>query len=201
MSFSETLINTYEALVKSARLLGSKPGKPLYTASGYNAKALPFMYPNTTITNGSTHQGETTLSSNNVSILVLFHSKDVNKKARLLDYNFTIDLPSNASGEVVFQIVGVQSITGTPSYSDINVNSMIEYDANSNVTLNGTIPLIEEVISYSSQGSSKTPSKAITSSLGDFGLVASKNQYFAILAKDMNGNGVTVRCTLNWYEE
>ena len=201
MGFVQSLSATYEGLKASGRLLGSIAKNPLYTLQGYNTKAKPFMYPNSTITNGSTHQGQFTLSSTNVSKLILFHNKDLKKIARLLDYDFSVDMPSSGNGEVVFQLVGVPTITGTPTFTDISTSSIIEYDESPTVTLNNTIPLLQEIVAYNGSNPSKSIGNTLVSNLAELGLISQGNQYFAILAKDLGANGVTVRITLNWNEE
>lgn len=172
----------------------------------------PFHFPNTIIADGAAaSQGEMTLTGTDVGTVVIFNAKDTyqgktnNVKSRLLGYNFEVDVPAgNVYGEVVFQLVGVQTLSGTPAYTDINTTaSVIRYDhtagAGASVDVTAGVPVAQEALSY--VGSSKGGVSGSTAIDAErIGAFAYAGDVFAIIAKDLGGNGVTVRVALNWEE-
>lgn len=172
----------------------------------------PFHFPVTQVINGTAaEQGEALLVSTNVNTVALFRSKTTfqgiaNKvKTRLLSYAFHVDIPAgNVTGTVIFQIVGNPTLSGAASYSDINTaSSVMEYDhtngtgASVNATLGS--PIITDIVEYtgSNRGGSTSDVKIDAERIGATGY---PGDVFAIVAKDLDGNGVTVRCILNWEE-
>jgi hypothetical protein len=116
-------------------LSGSWSGA-VYNGGGAYSGTRPFVFPNVALTNGATHQGQVTLSGTNVETLAIFHNKTTffgrtnKKKARLLSYNFNVDIGAgNGYGAVLFQIVGNPTLSGTPTYADIEtLGSTMEFD-------------------------------------------------------------------------
>ena len=171
-----------------------------------------FTFPHTFIVDGTTAElGEVTLTGTDVATVALFRSRDIyqskpNKvKARLIAYEFHVDTPSGGvTDTVLFKIVSVESLSGTPTYIPIDANnSIIEYDsvAGTGSTIKATagIPLISGAINYvgSNKGGSVGGSIVDAEKLGAF---AYAGDQLAILAKDLGGNGVTVRVSLTWEE-
>jgi hypothetical protein len=177
-----------------------------------NVGSRGFAFPNTTAINGTAaEQGSMTMVSTNALVPVLFRSKSTfqgltnHVKARLTGFNFEVDVPAgNVIGAVQFQIVGNPTIVGTPTYADINTNSsIIEYahtaGTGSGITITGGGVIVTKTVDYvgSNKGGSTSDASIDAESLGAF---AYSGDTFAILAKDLGGNAVTVRVTLNWEE-
>lgn len=179
---------------------------------GSKAGLRPFAFPNQIITSGILpEQAEMTLSGTNVGTIVIFNSKDLfhlkvnNVKARMTGYRFVVDVPAgNNVGEVIFQLVGIQTLSGTASWADINtVSSVMRYDhdagTGASVDVATASSLITEVVSYS--GSNKGGNTGdVTVDAESIGAFAYRNDTFGIVAKDIAGNNVTVRAFLNWEE-
>lgn len=177
-----------------------------------NIGARGFGFPNTPIIDGTAaEQGEALMVGTAVNPIVLFRSKATfkskvnNVKARLTGFTFEVDVPTgNTIGAVVFQLIGNPTITGTPTWQDINLNSsIIEYahtnGVGSGVTTSGGGVIVTKTVDYvgSNKGGSTSDASIDAESLGAF---AYRNDVFAIVAKDLNGNGVTARVSLNWEE-
>lgn len=171
-----------------------------------------FHFPRDILQDGaSANQGEMILDGTNVGTIVVFNSKDTfkskanNIKARLTGYKFEVDIPTgNVYGDVIFQLVGVQTLSGVPTYSDINTNSsIIRYDHNSSlgasVDVTSGVVIAESSISYlgSSKGGSSSTAVFDAEKIGAFSYAGDT---FAVIAKDKNGNNVTVRVILSWEE-
>ena len=172
----------------------------------------PFTFPNTIVTSGAwLLQWEVTLSGTTVSTLAIFNSKTTfqwktNKvKTRLLAYEFHVNIPwGNVVWEVVFQIVKVNTLSWTASYTDINTwNSVMEYDHTvstwASVTVTDATPIITKHIQYvwSNKGGTVWTASINAESIW---AVAYAWETFAILAKDSWGNNVEVWFDLNWEE-
>lgn len=176
--------------------------------------ARPFAFPNTAIVNGvAADQGSMTLTSTNVGTVVIFHSKTTYKtktnkvEAELLQMDVSVDDPPSGSGDVIIQLVAQPTLSGAASYTDIDSdNSIIEYDHTAGTGAS---------VSYSSGGrvirtlaipydAAKGNNAAITGGqvvdARRLGAIANPDDTFCLIAKDRGGNGVTVRCNLNWEE-
>lgn len=172
-----------------------------------------FTFPNTVIAAGTgPDQGSMTLVGTNVNTIVLFRSKSTfngvsnNVKARLSSYEFVVEVPSgNVVGTVVMQIIGNPTLSGAATYSDINANSSImEYDhtpgTGASVTYaSGGSVLLTTSLNYigTAKGGAVAKTSIDAESIGAF---AYAGDQFAIIAKDLAGNGVNVRVALNWEE-
>lgn len=206
-----TLPVTMETSGAMTILTGSWSGFVIDGGSEF-AGTRPFSFPVAALTAGATSQGQVTLSGTNVSTLAVFHNKTTynsrinKKKARLLSYNFSVDISAGSSyGVVVFQMVANPTLSGAATYSDIETTgSVIEYD---HVTGTGAS------VSYASGG------KVILNEHADYvqankggavgegsldaeriGAVTYPGDTFAILAKDLGGNNATVRFSFTWEE-
>lgn len=181
-------------------------------ASGSSVGVRGFAFPNTTMVSGTgAEQGEMTTVSTNINTVALFRAKSTfksktnNVKAKLTGFSFSVDAPAgNVLGTVVFQIVGSPTITGTPTWNDINTNSSVmEYDhvagTGATATASAGSPLVTKNIDYvgANKGGTTGDASIDAESIGAY---AYNGDTFAILAKDLGGNGVTVRVTLNWEE-
>jgi len=170
-----------------------------------------FAFPNQMVTTGSDIQGQVTLSGTTVSTVVLFRSKasfgsKTNKvKSILSAYDFHINIPSgNNTGEVVFQIVKVNTLSGVGTWTDINTNSSImEYDHSStgaSVTVTDGTPLITKIVEYAGEKNGGSIG-SITLDAEQIGVTAYSGDIFAILAKDNAGHNVTIQVSANWSEQ
>lgn len=172
-----------------------------------------FAFPNTVLINGvAAEQGEMTLTGTNVGTIVIFNSKltfqsKTNKvKARLTSYEFIIDIPAgNVLGTVAVQIVGQPTLSGVPTYADINTNSSImQYDhtPGTGASVNyasGGFPILTNNLNYVGTAKGGT-SQVATIDAESIGAFAYAGDTFAIIAKDLAGNNVTVRARLNFEE-
>ena len=167
---------------------------------------LPFAFPNTLI--DVAEQGTMTLPIGGFGNVVTFISKSNihNVTSKLTGFRFSVDIPdgSNLYGEVVFQLVGVGSFTGTPTYIDIDTNnSCIAYDhtnlLGSNVNITTSKSLLSESISYVSVKSGGNVGY-VSIDAEQLGAVASSGDMFALVAKNQGNVEVKVRVVLNWVE-
>lgn len=171
-----------------------------------------FTFPNTQLVDGNdAEMGECLLSGTDVSTICLFKAKELfhgkynSVKARLTGLSFGVDVPAgNVIGTVVFQIIVGPTLSEAASYSDINSNSsMVEYDHinGTGATVDATlgVPLITKNVEYigSNKGGSTGGLAIDAESIGAFSY---SGDVFAIIAKDLDDNDVTVRVTLNWEE-
>ena len=171
-----------------------------------------FSFPNSQIVAGAAASlGEVTLSGTNIGTLAIIHLKDTfqgktNKvKARLLNYSFVVNTPGdNESGDVTFQIVGNPTLSGTPTYLDINSNSStVEIDslATAGASVDATLgtPLVTTNTSYSGakQGGD---SGRVSIDAEKIGAVGYPGDVFAIVCKDKAGNNISVSFEITWEE-
>lgn len=189
---------------------GSWNGGTIASGSGVGTRG--FAFPNTTMVSGTgAEQGQMTTVSTNVNTVVLFRAKSTfktkvnNVKAKLTGFSFSVDAPAgNVLGTVVFQIVGSPTITGTPTWIDANTNSSVmEYDhvagTGAVATASAGVPLVTKNIDYVGANKGGTTGDAFVDA-ESIGAYAYAGDTFAIIAKDLGGNGVTVRVSLNWEE-
>jgi len=171
-----------------------------------------FHFPTQLITSGTAaKQGEILVNTTDTVTAVLFRAKDTfktkpnNIKARLSGYTFTVDIPAgNYYGDVVFQLVRVTSISGTPTYVDINSNSsIIQYDhtngVGASVSVTAGVPIAQETVSYTGASKGGTAGK-VTINAEQLGAFAYRWSMFAILIRNLGGTSVKARVTLNWEE-
>lgn len=172
-----------------------------------------FTFPNSLLIDGVlAEQGEMTLSLTNVGTIAIFNSRDTfhdktnNVKAALSGYRFEIDIPegTNVFGTVIFQIVAVNTLSGTPTYTNIDTNSSVMRYNHTNGTgasvevLSGK-PIITEALNYVSIKSGGT-SNTVNINAEKLGAFAYRGDTFAVIAKDLGGNNVTVRAFITWNE-
>lgn len=172
-----------------------------------------FTFPNTMISDWvvTEEQWSMDLVSTNVWTIALFRSKALygwkkNKvKARLLSYEFNVDIPAwNIVWQVVFQIVRVSTLSWVWSFTSINNNSSImEYDyitwTWASVNILTSNPLITKTVQYvwSSKWWVSWSASIDAKSLWAF---AYSWDIFWVIAKDLWWNSVTVRIDMNWEE-
>lgn len=177
--------------------------------NGSSAGNRPFHFPHTLLTTGA--EGSMVLTGTTVGTVVIFKAKDTfgsktnSVKARLTGYSFNVELPSGStSGNVLFQLVSVTTLSGAATYADINTtSSVIQLDhiggTGATVTVTAGVPIADAIVSYvgTNKGGSVTP---VTIDAEQLGAYAYAGDIFAIIAKDLGGNGVTVRASLQWEE-
>jgi len=171
-----------------------------------------FTFPITPLVDGSAPEpNQYTLSSTDVLTLGIFQNKDdfqdkTNKtKAILTAYEFHVPTPSgNVYGDVIVQLVKNATLTGTPTYNDINTDSsVIEYDttgtgATVDYSSGGRIALTE-VVSYIGANRSGSVSRNIPIT-AKHDLFLYPGESMTILAKDRGGNGVDIMPMFSWEE-
>lgn len=180
-------------------------------------KPLPvkgFTFPNILITGtGAIVQGETAIAANTTETIVIFHSKSLfhgknnHKKALLSAYTFHLDIPSGTQiGVVVFQLVGVQTLSGVPTYTDINTaSSIIEYDhddttgTGASVDVTAGSPSITRYLEYAAANKGANAADAEVDALA-IGAAAYAGDTFAIVAKNIGAVSVVARVSMNWEE-
>lgn len=175
-----------------------------------------FHFPTELLTAGTTHQGQMILTGTAVSTVAIFNSKDIyhgkanSTKARLLGYRFEVDIPTgNVIGKVIFQLVASQTLSGTPTYADIDTESSViqyDYDLANNGGLGGASVAItagkvvaEEDVEYVGSSKGGATSSALLNA-EQIGAYAYAGRTFGVVAKDLGGNAVTVRVKLYWEE-
>jgi len=171
-----------------------------------------FHFPIELLTSGSAPlQGTAVMNSTDVKTIVAFRAKDVYQgkvnsvKARLIGYKFEVYIPSgNVFGEVEFQLISVNSFTGTFNPQDVDtVSSMMEYDHINGVG-SGIVPTVgkviaQELVTYvgSSKGGAVVDASLDAEKIGAF---AYAGNIFAVIAKDSGGNNITAKALLVWEE-
>ena len=171
-----------------------------------------FGFPNQIVSGtAAISQGEALILQNTTKAIVIFHSKLLfhtkhnHVKARLTGYTFHVDVPPGvALGTIIFQVVGVQTLSGTPAYNDINtVSSVIEFDhvpgVGATVEVTAGVPSFTKNLEYvgANKGGNSADSEINAESIGAF---AYEDNIFAIIAKNIGNADVNVRVTLNWEE-
>lgn len=179
-----------------------------------SSKFRPFTFPNATLVDGpGPSQGDVILSGTTVATLAVFRSKNTYKtkdntvKSFLTLWENYVQSPAAGTGDVEFQFVRNPTLSGVPTYSDIDTdNSVFEYDhtagtgASVSYTGGGRVILQKQIPYSSTQGNRPGVAAFSTTQADQIGAVASAGDVFAIIAKDKNGNGVTVRSSLGWRE-
>lgn len=143
--------------------------------------------------------------------MAIFHNKTTyltkpNKvSARLLSFALFVEPPGSGDGTVIFQFIGNPTLSGTPSYTDIDAtNSVIEYDhtigTGASVTyVSGGRVALTEYVGYAGAAKGGAANLVVTDP-EKLNLIIRPGGTFAILAKDTGGNGVVVRIAFNWEE-
>lgn len=173
-----------------------------------------FAFPNILVSGiGAVTQGQMALAANTTGTVAIFHSKVLfhgkhnHVKSRLIGYDFHVDIPAGTqTGTTIFQLVGVQTLSGTPTYQDINtISSVLEYDhdniagTGASVSVTAGVPIITRNLEWvgANKGGSSADATVDAESIGAF---AYEDDTFAIVAKNIGGSAVIVRVTLNWEE-
>jgi len=154
--------------------------------------------------------GSTTLSSTNVATAVHFSNKGTYKtlpnknKAQLVKLKLFIDAPASGTGTVEIKFYKNATITGTPSYTDVDTNdSTMQYATNVTYASGGKLVFVDYV-GYSSSvaASGADTGGRDTVILSDIGLYLLENETMTITAQNVAGStNVTVRFAFNWLEE
>ena len=154
--------------------------------------------------------GAKTLSTTAVATAVHFQNKTTYKtqpnknKAQLVKLKLFIDAPASGTGTVEIKFYKNATITGTPSYTDVDTdNSTIEYATNVTYSSGGKLVFVD-YIGYSA--SLATPGADIggsdTVTLSDIGLYLLEGETMTITAQNVAGStNVNVRFAFNWLEE
>lgn len=154
--------------------------------------------------------GSTTLSSTNVATAVHFQNKTTYKtlpnknKAQLVKLKLFIDAPASGTGTVEIKFYKNSTITGTPSYTDVDANnSTIQYATNVTYASGGQLVFVDYVGYSSSVAQSTTDTGGSdTADLSDIGLYLLEGESMTITAQNVSGStNVTVRFSFNWLEE
>lgn len=153
--------------------------------------------------------GSGTLSSTNLLTLTNFRNKTTYKtvsnkvKASLLRYKFFVDSPVSGTGTVEFKITRNATLSGTPSYTDIDAdNSVMEYDTTATY-LSGGQNIFTDWVGYASGTAPSAPTTGGDSSevAQSFGLYLLPGESATITAQNVDGtSNVTVRAVFNWIE-
>jgi hypothetical protein len=177
----------------------SYPNQPFGLVAGENPPTAP--------------RGRLTLSGNTVSTLFTLRSKDTynglpNKvKADIIDLNVTVE-PTATSGVVQVQIIGNPTIAGS-AYSDISESSVLEIDDNENGPASGAyIPgtsggvLIGKPINiiYAGSGGQRVQGGEGEILVDELSLDGIAGETLAVIARDLDGNNVTIDWSLTWIE-
>lgn len=192
---------------------GSWSGGTFGQRNGAGSRAMAF--PNVTLptTGTAASQGTVTVAANSTVVLAVFRNKAeykgvVNKvRARLTAYRFSVNIPASGSGDVFFQIVGVPTLTGTGTYTDISAdNSIIEYNhtagtGSSFTAVTGGTPIIHESYSYAGANKGGSGGGGVVNA-EEIGAVARPGESFAVVARNYGAASVDVEVvfSMNWAE-
>lgn len=178
------------------------------------ATARAFAFPHAQMVNGvaAAESGSMTLTSTNVGTIVIFHCKSTYKsktnkvKARLLRFSPSVRPPATGEGVVVFSLVSVSTLSGAATYADVDANnSVVEIDhtagTGASVSPTAYTRILTERATYAaSQGNTPGLGGGGTLDAERLGAIGYAGDTFAIIAKDLGGNGVTVDVDVTWEE-
>lgn len=171
-----------------------------------------FTFPNQVMSAGAgPESNEYTFSSTDVLTIGIFKNKDdfagkANKsKAYLTAYNFYAPTPAGADyDDIVIQLVKNPTLSGTPTYYDINTeSSVIEYDTTSTGAtvdyVSGGRVALTEYIAYlgANKGGSVEKNIPITAK---HDLFLYPGETITIIGKDRGGNSVKILPSFSWEE-
>ena len=129
----------------------------------------------------------------------------INKvRSKLLRYQFHVDPPASANdfGTVIFRFRRVQSVGGTPVWTNINANnSVIQYDTAGTYNATGAILGLSEYTGYAGGKGSTVPSQSVDAD--QFGLFLDPGGIYSLTAQCVAVGGAdtpTVRISINWVD-
>ena len=153
--------------------------------------------------------GTVALSGTNVATLAVFENKSTYQsktnrvKGELVNMSFAVDAPASGSGKVQFSFIRNPTLSGTPSWTDVDAdNSVIRYDTVQTYG-SGGVDVWTEWLDYSggaNPNSSKSSQQA-SRDVVDIGFYLYPGDRMIIIAQNVAGSeNVTVRAALNWRE-
>lgn len=194
-------------------------GAKVYTGSwnggvignGSSVGNIGMHFPTQTLIGAGPYEGQVVIGQTAPKTMVIFRAKDTfktkknNIKAKLTGYTFTVDIPAgNNYGDVIFQLVFVQSLSGVPTYTPISIDgSVMEYNhtpvTGASVSVTAGVPITQEVISYTGASKGGSAGKAIVDA-DQIGAYAYAGDTFAVIARNIGNVDVTARVSVNWEE-
>ena len=139
--------------------------------------------------------------------LAVFKSRDTHQGlsnkvfSRLLRYQFHVDTPvsSNDYGTIRFRLIENPTLTGTPSYVDLDADNSVMQNVTGVSYSSGGIIGLTEYQGYAGGKGNTVPSVPSVSS--ELGLRLIPGRTYAIVADRVSGSGTPdVRATFNWAE-
>lgn len=124
-------------------------------------------------------------------------------KAKLLRYKFSVYPPASGSGVVQFRIEKNASLTGTPTWNDVDSdNSTLELDLVQTYNSGGKTIYVDEVHYSSSAGSSgSNMSDSVQENAETYGLFLLPGETATITCQNVSGStNVTTSIIFNWVE-
>ncbi len=173
-----------------------------------------YLFPYAPLVDGTAAEpGTMTLSGTDVGTVSILRLKDTfngktNKvKARLLTWKVSLVGPISGSGDVMCQIIALPTLSGTPTYADIDTaNSTVEIDSTAGTGasvsyVSGGRVVLAANLSYDAGGRNQPDISSFAEEEADrLGLVGYPGNIFCVVAKDRGGNDVTVRSEFSWKE-
>lgn len=133
-----------------------------------------------------------------------FHGKNNKVRAKLNRYQFFVDPPTsqNDFGVIQFRLVADPTLTGTPSWTNIDVdNSIIRYNTNQAYTAGTGIEGLVEWIGYAGGKGNTVPS--VSEVAEALGLFLDAGRTYVLLAQRVGTTSTgtpNVRAVFNWSE-
>lgn len=123
-------------------------------------------------------------------------------KAKLLRYSIYVDAPATGSGTVEFIIRKNATLSGTPSWTDVDAdNSVMQFDTVATYASGGKQIFVAHVGYASGTGATADTGGATEQAAQDFGLFLLPGETATITAQNVAGSeNVTVRVVFNWVE-
>lgn len=152
--------------------------------------------------------GSETLSGTNLATVANFQNKATYKglenrvKAKLLRYEFFVDAPASNSGTVEFVIRKNPTLSGVPSWTDVDAdNSIMQFDTAASYDSGGQSIFYVHIGYAASGGSGADTGGASEQNAENFGLFLLPEETVTITAQNVAGSeNVTVRLAFNWIE-
>lgn len=139
--------------------------------------------------------------------LAIFKSRETHQSisnkvfSKLVRYQFYVDPPTQSSdyGTIRFRLILNPTLSGTPSYTDVDVdNSVMQIDTSASYD-SGGITRLTDFQGYAGGKGSPTPSSPVVSDA--LGLEIQPGDVYAVVADRVAGDGAPdVRATFNWSE-
>lgn len=122
------------------------------------------------------------------------------KVARLISFEFYVDIPASGTGTVEFRIFKNATLTGTPSYTAVSANnSIISVDTTAQYASGGFANITRWVSYVGANRGGSAAANVINAA--QYGLIARPGDIFTITAQNVAGDtAVNVRAAFNWEE-